>query len=72
MDGYKLVNQMCQFSCGDGQGNGGESCDDANTRNNDGCSSTCKVEPGYVCEGFPSICVGGCGDSLLLETDTYE
>jgi fibro-slime domain-containing protein len=27
----------------------GEECDDGNTNNGDGCSSTCKVEPGYQC-----------------------
>merc|ERR1719502_598762 len=26
-----------------------EACDDGNTANGDGCSSKCKVEPGYRC-----------------------
>ena len=38
--------------CGDGTVAGGEECDDGNTVNNDGCSSTClieEVEPVQVC-----------------------
>jgi len=31
-------------SCGDGQMDGGEACDDNNTANNDGCSSACALE----------------------------
>ncbi|MCA9603160.1 MAG: DUF4215 domain-containing protein, partial [Myxococcales bacterium] len=34
-----------------------EGCDDANTTNGDGCSSTCQVEPGATCTGAePSVC----------------
>jgi cysteine-rich repeat protein len=33
-----------------------EECDDGNMDDNDGCSATCAVEPGYRCEGAPSIC----------------
>ena len=43
-----------------------EKCDDANTRNNDGCSSSCKIEPGYVCshplQSMPSYCIRICGN----------
>ena len=32
-------------------------CDDGNTENGDGCSSTCKIEPGWECTGkTPDIC----------------
>lgn len=27
-----------------------EECDDGNTNNNDGCSSTCEIEDGYFCK----------------------
>ena len=30
--------------CGDGSVDGGEECDDVNTSNGDGCSSTCRIE----------------------------
>ena len=37
-------------SCGDGHVTGTEQCDDGNTSNGDGCSSTCQTEtPGGVC-----------------------
>jgi len=37
--------------CGDGFRVLSEGCDDANTVNNDGCNSTCGVEPGWTCQG---------------------
>lgn len=55
--------------CGNGIKEGSEACDDKNSLNGDGCSSTCQVEPGFTChidietdkEGrktlSPSICV---------------
>ncbi len=36
--------------CGDGELNSGEVCDDGNTDDGDGCSSSCQVEDGWVCE----------------------
>jgi fibro-slime domain-containing protein len=39
----------CKSTCGDGQRFSDEACDDGNTFNGDGCSSTCKVEPGFTC-----------------------
>ena len=36
--------------CGDGQQGPGEQCDDGNTQDGDGCSSTCQIEGGpFVC-----------------------
>ena len=35
--------------CGDGVNLGQVECDDGNKINNDGCSTTCKVENGYKC-----------------------
>jgi len=52
----------CTSKCGDGivmpaQPDGpvmpGGDCDDGNTISGDGCSSACKVEPGYQCEQPP-------------------
>ncbi len=36
--------------CGDGILDLGESCDDGNTANGDGCSDVCQVENGWTCE----------------------
>ena len=56
-DGQVDEGNVCAV-CGDGliQVQAGEECDDNNTSNGDGCSSTCLVEPGYVCDGQPSVC----------------
>jgi len=39
----------CTSSCGDGLIIGAETCDDGNGIDDDGCSSLCVQEPGYVC-----------------------
>jgi fibro-slime domain-containing protein len=41
--------QACATSCGNGNIETGEACDDGNLDNNDGCSSTCTVEGGFTC-----------------------
>lgn len=43
-------------TCGDAFHDSFEGCDDGNTTGGDGCSATCTVEPGFVCEGSPSFC----------------
>jgi len=43
--------------CGDGKAGLGESCDDKNTANGDGCSSTCQIEAPYWACAFGSKCV---------------
>jgi cysteine-rich repeat protein len=48
--------------CGDGA-IVGAGCDDGDLDDGDGCSSTCFVEPGFVCSGEPSVCVAGSGDT---------
>ncbi|HZU83248.1 MAG TPA: DUF4215 domain-containing protein [Polyangiaceae bacterium] len=35
--------------CGDGVINGNEQCDDGNTTPLDGCSASCRLEPGFAC-----------------------
>lgn len=35
--------------CGDGIINGTEQCDDGNTAPGDGCSASCRLEPGFAC-----------------------
>ncbi|MFN0064581.1 MAG: lectin-like protein [Myxococcaceae bacterium] len=50
--------------CGNGVLASGEACDDGNSANGDGCSSTCVVEPNYVCTNVnvntPSTCTQTC------------
>lgn len=41
---------QCFARCGDGSIAPGEDCDDGNTRSGDGCSATCRVEPGWACD----------------------
>lgn len=43
--------------CGDGTLDADEVCDDGNTMDGDGCSSTCAVETGFTCMGEPSTCM---------------
>ncbi len=51
--------------CGDGHVTGTEECDDGNNGDGDGCSATCQVEPGWICEGDPSVCQSSCGNGVL-------
>lgn len=48
--------------CGNGKIESGEQCDDGNTNDNDGCSSSCQIESGWSCSGQPSSCSPICGD----------
>ena len=51
--GYHGDGYNCSASCGDGIVVPGEPCDDGNTLDSDGCSSTCTVEPDFVCPSNP-------------------
>ena len=52
---------LCERSavCGDGLVDAGEECDDGDLNNDDGCSSTCTIEPDAQCSGEPSVCITG-------------
>jgi cysteine-rich repeat protein len=54
-DGGAEVDLPFPPLCGNGKLDPGESCDDANTQSNDGCSARCMTEPDWNCEGagFP-------------------
>jgi fibro-slime domain-containing protein len=54
-------------TCGDAIVTGTEQCDDGNTSSNDGCSSTCRVEPGFTCPAGGGACrkVEFCGDRVV-------
>jgi cysteine-rich repeat protein len=48
--GFQFNGSVCAEVCGDGK-KYILPCDDGNTVNGDGCSSTCLIETGYVCNG---------------------
>jgi cysteine-rich repeat protein len=52
--------------CGDDSVGDGEDCDDGNTDDGDGCSAACVREPGWQCDGSPSVCsdIDECADAL--------
>jgi cysteine-rich repeat protein len=55
----------CFPVCGDSIVAGYETCDDGNTNDNDGCSKSCKTEPGYTCTyNSKSIC-NNCGNGIV-------
>ena len=56
---FLLLFSQCQAqSCGNGNIQNNEECDDGNSISGDGCSSSCLVEAGYECTGAPSVCTG--------------
>ena len=58
-------------ACGDGVLQAGEECDDGNTVDGDGCSSSCQIarslelEAGYVCPIPGEPCQTVCGDGIV-------
>lgn len=51
--------------CGDGLLSELEACDDGNLLEEDGCSPTCELEPGWQCTGEPSVCTHVCGNGAI-------
>lgn len=49
-----------------------EYCDDGNLGSGDGCSSTCSVESGYECLGWPSSCSVKCGDGIVISPEICD
>ncbi len=57
------TNEAIKAACGDKLVLLKEECDDGNILANDGCSATCTIETGYVCNSRqPSECWATCGD----------
>lgn len=54
--------------CGNAALEAGEGCDDGNQADGDGCSRTCRVEEGFVCDTSqgPEPCRSGSGQCLRL------
>src|SRR6185312_13958997 len=57
--------------CGDGTVNTGEQCDDGNTSNGDGCSSTCQKEstPSTCGDGNVDVATETCDDGNTVSGD---
>jgi cysteine-rich repeat protein len=55
--------------CGNGVVEAGETCDDGNVANSDGCTAACLVQAGFSCTGVPSTCIPNCGNGTI---DTGE
>jgi len=61
----RVPGKPCTPICGDSKLEGNEMCDDGNTLNDDGCSSTCQVEPGADCPTPGQLCnVAQCGNGI--------
>ncbi len=63
-----LEGGSCVAICGDGIVLGAENCDDAEAvpQDGDGCSNSCRIEPGHGCTGQPSACtMRDCGNGVI-------
>lgn len=50
-----------------------EECDDGNLQSGDGCSSTCKIEPGWTCDVPGRPCrLPNCGNGLIESPETCD
>ncbi len=57
---------LCTETCGDGNIDPTEQCDDGNIFSSDGCNNHCAIEQSYSCIGEPSTCTNTtCGDGLV-------
>ena len=64
----------CEPVCGDGWAElaNGEACDDGNTVDGDGCSSTCAIEPGWTCPQGKRCQAAACGDGLVVGAEQCD
>jgi fibro-slime domain-containing protein len=64
------TTQACTTTCGDGNRDPNEDCDDGNAVNGDGCSSECKKEDGFTCNDMDmpdtTDCSSGGGKCLVM------
>lgn len=59
--------------CGDGvvDESVGESCDDGNRQDGDGCSALCEIEDGYACASG-GTCYASCGDGIVTADEQCD
>ncbi|CAD8095932.1 unnamed protein product [Paramecium primaurelia] len=70
-EGYKIQNQVCTSTCGDGIVLLSEQCDDGNNVSRDGCTQ-CIIDPGYQCikvqeTSICFICQSNCANCIYME-----
>ena len=51
---------------------GPEDCDDGNTKEGDGCSASCQLEPGYACPIVGAKCKPLCGDGQIIAPENCD
>ena len=65
-----LLGYSYSQTCADGFVTGAESCDDGNTVSGDGCTASCNLETGWICEGGDSTQADTCspdvGDNSIV------
>ena len=61
---YQIRVIASTTTCGDGELDLLDFCDDGNSMSGDGCSDKCEVENGYECDGEPSVCTMGGGNAV--------
>ncbi|EKX40674.1 hypothetical protein GUITHDRAFT_75380, partial [Guillardia theta CCMP2712] len=78
-DHDRLLGGRCEAVCGDGVRVQQEDCDDGNTRDGDGCSSSCLVESGWICADnlhvtnhTTSLCYGICADGVRVAAEQCD
>ena len=54
------AKENCVVNCGDGLKHATEECEDNNTADGDGCSSTCKLEDYSACIGGTTASFDAC------------
>ena len=59
--------QACDTTCGNGNKEMGEDCDDGNLDTGDGCNATCKVEGGFTCADNPKEDAEDCTTGKCLK-----
>ena len=61
-------------TCGNGQQDPGEKCDDSNKTGGDGCTPLCQIENGWVCPDWGQACKRDavCGDGKLTAPEACD
>jgi cysteine-rich repeat protein len=69
--GWVCAEGECAATCGNTRLERGESCDDGNLRDGDGCTGNCVVEPGWACPD--RFCrAAACGDHIIAGTENCD
>jgi len=58
------MTHACDTSCGNGNKETGEDCDDGNQNDGDGCSHDCKLESGFNCGDKPQVDSTDCTQAI--------